>query len=165
MRESIGATWIFSICLTFIILFTAYLAISVNYAKAFRIKNHIVSTIEENEGYSGDLEQSISTYLISQGYSASGTCPETIEVDGTNTLALRTDWDRVACINGKADGRCGVCIYQMPVTTGNDDICAGRSYYKVIAFFKFDLPVVNFITTFKVSGDSRYIYDFASSNC
>ena len=36
MRESIGATWIFTICLTFIILMTAYLAISVNYAKAFK---------------------------------------------------------------------------------------------------------------------------------
>ena len=161
MSESIGATWIFSICLTFIILFTAYLAISVNYAKAFRIKSHIVSVIEENEGYSGDIEAGIQNYLIAQGYSASGTCPRTIASSDGNA----TDWQQVACIDQRTDGRCGVCVYHMPVTTGNDDICAGRSYYRVIAFFKFDLPVVNYFTTFRVSGESRYIYDFANSNC
>lgn len=149
MRESIGATWIFSICLTFIILFTAYLAISVNYAKAFKIKNHIVSTIEENEGYDGDLGGEVETYLTAQGYSAYGNCKD---YDG---------WENQDCIKRQSNGTCGVCVYKMNVQT-NDEISAGRSYYKVVAFFKFDLPVVNYITTFSISGETKYIYDYAN---
>lgn len=153
MRESIGAAWIFSICLTFIILFTAYLAISVNYAKAFRIKSHIISAIEEHEGYNdqSSLDQEIVNYLVSQGYTASGKCEE---LEG---------WGTPHCVDQKNNGTCGACIYHMDIDTGNDDICAKRSYYKVVTWFKFDLPIVNFLTTFKVSGDTRYIYDFANS--
>ena len=43
MRESIGGTWILSIVMTFLMLFTAYLAVSVNYAKAFRVKTDFSS--------------------------------------------------------------------------------------------------------------------------
>lgn len=149
MKEAYGATWIFAICLTFIILMTAYLAISVNYAKAFKIKSYIVSSIEENDGkgYTDNLGQEIETYLTAQGYGVKGTCPPL------------TSWNVRACLQQDSYGNCGVCIYENPVDTKNDDIEAGREYYKVVAFFKFDLPIVNFLTTFQVSGETRYVYD------
>ena len=161
MRESIGATWIFTICLTFIILMTAYLAISVNYAKAFKIKSYIVSEIEENEGYDGNLEQQIRNYLTAQGYTAYGTCDSTITVGGAST-----DWKRIATIDDAVptgSDQHNACIYTRTVQTGNDDIDAKRSYYRVVVFFKFDLPVVNFLTTFKVGGETGYIYDTSSN--
>ena len=37
MKEAIGATWLLGIVLTFIALFSGYLAFSINYSKAFRI--------------------------------------------------------------------------------------------------------------------------------
>ncbi len=157
MRESMGAAWIFTIVLTFIILMTAYLAISVNYAKAFKIKSHIVSEIEENEGYDGAIEQRVRKYLTAQGYTAYGTCDPTITVDGTPS-----DWRRIATIDDAVpvgSDKHNACIYSRIVDTGNDDIDATRSYYRVVVFFKFDLPVVNFLTTFKVSGETGYIYD------
>lgn len=155
MKESIGATWIFVICLTFIIIFTAYIAISVNYAKAFKIKSHLVSQIEENSGYDGNLAQELETYLTSQGYVAYGECPQYIEVDGHNT-----DWTRVDCIGHAPEGKCGACIYSSEVKTGNDDIEAKRKYYRAITFFQFDLPIVNvLIPSIRVSGDSQYIYN------
>lgn len=152
MRESIGATWIFSICMTFIVLFTAYLAISVNYTKAFRLKSHIVNVIEENGTYS---EEEIRTYLVAQGYSARGMCNAISDKNGGST-----DWVLNDCIDGRSDGTCAACIYRMDITTQNDDIDAGKSYYKVVAFFKFDLPIVNIILEpFKVSGDTKCIYE------
>ncbi len=162
MRESIGATWIFSICLTFIVIFTAYLAISVNYAKAFRIKNHIINMIEENEGYKDSSQQKISDYLVSQGYIARGECPKTIESeDGEDA-----DWEEPLCINSynATDGLCNACIYRLAVNNSNElNACA--SYYKVVTFFNFDLPVINVLTQFKVKGDSKLIYDFANPTC
>ncbi len=158
MKESIGATWIFSICLTFIILFTAYLAISVNYAKAFRLKSHIVSEVEENDGFDGDLAVELDTYLTSQGYSTYNDCEPSVTVAGE-----ATDWELQpsGCIGQRSDGKCKACIYKRIVHTGNDDIDAERAYYRAYTFFKFDLPVVNVVLPpFRIGGDSKYIYDY-----
>lgn len=160
MRESMGAAWIFSICLTFIILFTAYLAISVNYAKAFRIKNEITTMIEENEGYNAALESDIENYLTSQGYSAKGKCADIL--NDFDSGARAREWTDVKCIQPDLRGNCGACVYRADASSANDDVEAPKVYYKVIAFFKFDLPIVNYITTFQVSGDTQPIYEFAS---
>jgi hypothetical protein len=45
MREAIGGTWIFSIVIVFIVLFSSYLAISVNYSKAFKVKKVIYQVL------------------------------------------------------------------------------------------------------------------------
>lgn len=163
MKESIGATYIFAICMTFIVLFTGYLAISVNYSKAFRIKSEIVTEIEENKGYNG-IEEKVKTYLTSQGYSAYGDCPNTIKVTDADKISgpIDTGWSRVSCLNDAApNDKCNACIYKITVeyekNKGIDDICAKKEYYKVLTFFKFDIPIVNSLLTFQVSGDSKYI--------
>ena len=160
MRESVGAAGIFSICLTFIILFTAYLAISVNYAKAFRIKSNIVSMIEENEGYNGNLEERIINYLVSEGYTASGTCAPFISANN----GYYDGWDLVSEIKiyNNVSSNSNACVYRRTASS-NDDIANCNSYYKVIAFFKLDLPVINYFSAFKVGGETKMIHDFTVS--
>ena len=51
MREAIGGTWLTGLVITFIVLFSGFLAYSINYTKAFRVKNEIINIIEKNEGY------------------------------------------------------------------------------------------------------------------
>ena len=161
MRESIGAAWIFSICLTFIILFTAYLAISVNYAKAFRIKSNIVSMIEENEGYTGGLEDRIINYLVSEGYTASGTCEPYI---GANN-GYYDGWELIKEIKmyDNSTSKSNACIYRRTANS-SDDIANCNSYYKVIAFFKFNVPIISYFSAFKVGGETKMIHDF-TTNC
>ena len=48
MRESIGGAWLVGIVITFVVLFTSYLALSVNYSKAFKVKNEIISLIAKS---------------------------------------------------------------------------------------------------------------------
>lgn len=161
MKESIGATWIFAICLTFIILFTAYIALSVNYSKSFRIKSHIVSEIEENLGFDAELRNNISTYLISQGYSTYGKCDRTITSENGK---VSTDWKLLndGEINRiDSTGESMACIYKMTVNTGNDEIeIENRSYYRVTVFFNFDLPIVNvLLPNIKISGETQYIFE------
>lgn len=159
MRDATGATMVFSICLTFTIMMTAYLAISVNYAKAFRIKNYIVSKIEENEGYTGALEMNLEDYFENQGYLARGRCANAITVPGYDD-----GWTLSACVGRDATGLCGACIYRLESSTGGaSGLCANRAKYRVLSFFKFDVPVAGALFTFQVGGESRYIYDFANS--
>lgn len=162
MRASVGSMWIFSICLTFIILFTAYLAISVNYAKAFRIKNNIIDKIEENEGYTVSLQKSIDDYLTNQGYNAYGVCDPYVSADGK-----KDDWVLEECLKyGEVPtNMCSVCLYRSVADNQKDPVIkANRSYYRVVTFFNFDLPVIRgALPSFQVAGQSRYIYDFANA--
>ena len=41
MREAIAGTWLFGIVITFIVMFTSFLAYSISYTKAFNLKNEI----------------------------------------------------------------------------------------------------------------------------
>lgn len=167
MRDSVGATWVFSICLAFIILFTCYLAITINYAKAFRIKSHIVTLVEEYEGYpeSGvnheKLVGDIDNYLYSQGYDATGTCEPYIAIAEKEN----EQWDLLD-EEGLLDGlsnRHRYCIYKR-VSRNTEKIC-DEKYYKVIVFFKFDLPLIGYLTSFRASGETRLLYDFANGGC
>lgn len=161
MRDSIGATWIFSICLTFIVLFTAYLAISVNYAKAFKIKNRVISMIEEHEGYNSSMNEDIISYLVDQGYTAKGVCTSELITDASSTSGRY--WELQSCIkyDGDTTSRCNACVYRMNTHSDIDEVGTGQAYYKVLTFFRFDLPVIGNMLTFQVSGESNMIYDFA----
>lgn len=158
MRESVGATQIFSICLTFIILFTAYLAISVNYAKAFRTKSHIITMIEENEGYSDEVGERITNYLINQGYTASGDCAQMDVVRVETGETETTEYELIEpCIRfNPADTRCNACIYRRTInSSSNTAICNSVSYYKVVTFFRFDIPIISTFMNFAVRGESK----------
>lgn len=49
MRDAFGGVFMIRLFLVFIVIYVAFTAISLNYAKAFRIKNSIISFLEENE--------------------------------------------------------------------------------------------------------------------
>lgn len=51
MRDAFGGIFMIRLLLIFIVIYVAFTAISLNYAKAFRIKNKVISFIEENEIY------------------------------------------------------------------------------------------------------------------
>ena len=49
MRDAFGGEFMIRLFLVFIVVYVAFTAVSLNYAKAFRIKNKVISFIEENE--------------------------------------------------------------------------------------------------------------------
>lgn len=135
MREAIGGTWIFGIVVTFIVLFSSYLAISVNYSKAFHVKNEIVSIIEKYEGFNSSTQGAVESYAAGYGYGVRGSCG-----------------NRGQGFDGK-DGRYKYCI---SCTSTNDSL--KKSYYTVTVFFKLDLPVIGNIFTFPVTGTTKSIH-------
>ena len=75
MREAIGGTWLFGLVITFIVFFASFLAISINYAKAFNVKNNVVDLISKYEGNNCNARKTISNYLKYTGYLVTGVCP------------------------------------------------------------------------------------------
>lgn len=128
MKESIGATWILGLVMTFMVLFIAVLSASVNYNKAFRIKNHIIKMIEKEEGLNYDgtnpghvtcgqgsteeyckLQGEIKSFLASQGYSGHGKLKE-------EQLLTCNETNPENCEATSFDKVCYLSMYDMGLT-------------------------------------------------
>lgn len=57
------------IFLVVIVFFVAFLAISVSYARAFRVKNGVIDILEQYEGYTDKAQEKIDNYIKKMGYS------------------------------------------------------------------------------------------------
>ena len=68
MKEAIGGALTIQIILIFLILVNGYLAMTVNYTKAFRVKNGIISIIERNEGITEQAGKDIAIIMRNSGY-------------------------------------------------------------------------------------------------
>ena len=161
MREAIGGTWIFSIVIVFIVLFTSFLALSVNYSKAFKVKNGIVNIIEKREGISDATVDEISDYLNNVGYLVYSSCPDYVasqsnesahgfEASNTNSRKFKYCIAKTEDTNGYLDA------YLTPWKNTNGNI--KKTYYKVTVFFRVDLPIMGEIFTFPVTGETKPIY-------
>jgi len=147
MREAIGGTWLLGFVVLFIVLFSAYLAVSINYTKAFRVKNQIINIIEENEGFTksrGDVagkpldqlqnsnktEDKIYHYLKEIGYATTN-----IEDDRCENGSMQTG---------------GYCVERVCTRQG--------SYYKVTSFIKIELPLIWQSFVIPVKGETKVLY-------
>ena len=66
MKEAIGGTWIFIIVITLIMFFTAFVSLSTNYTRTYKIKDKIVSIIASKKGVSKSTIQAINKELREQ---------------------------------------------------------------------------------------------------
>ncbi len=154
MREAIGGAWLFGLVITFIVFFASFLAISVNFSRAFNMKNEVVDMIEKYEGNNCKARKSIVNSLRQNSYLIYGTCP-TNEKVGDNTLTyIGYDAEGKKVENGK---RALYCIASNLVDT-TDKGGLKKTYYKVVIFFKIDLPMMGNLTTFRVKGETASIY-------
>ena len=78
MKESMSATWEFQIIIIFILIFVAYLTVSVSYYKVFKAKNDIVSIIGRN-GYRNRIKAQNTQLMIDK--------PLIVMVDGGSASA------------------------------------------------------------------------------
>ena len=142
MRESIGGAWILGIVMTFIVMFASFLAISINYSKAFKVKNNIVDLIEKNEGMSERTAEDIYQYLQTQGYILKDECDSGYV--GFDMTSKATDQNKSL-----------YCVKRNKITS---ETGLEKSYYSVEVFFRLDLPIVGDLMTFSVSGETMSIY-------
>lgn len=163
MKDAIGGTWLFQIVILFILLFTAYLCLSINKSKAYSIKDDIVNIIERHDG-SLDLSHSatgetaetikeITERLTEASYRTNGKCQE-------GWYGFTRDGES-ASGNGK---NALYCIKKVVVRNGVQDELPEMYYFRIEVFYQLDLPVVNVVTSFKLHGDTRLFYRSVSNS-
>ena len=153
MRDAFGGITNLAIIVVFLTLVSGYLAFNVNYTKAFRVKNKIISTIEQYEGeckieQSNECHKVIQSYMNSLGYNA----PHLNLTDEENGAK----WD---C--GENAGYCIKKINITPTSTNGTQDIKERAYFKVVTQINIDIPIINKILPglkiFQVSGDTKPI--------
>lgn len=146
MRQSIGATWILQLVIIFMLIFVAFLALSVNYTKAFKIKNEMVSIIEKYEGVSSHEKGSIAlinNYLRYYNYQTTGRCE-----DGYYGVQ---DLNSTAISPVSSNNKYYYCVKKTKSSTATFE---NRATYEVVTFFKFNLPFIGDLFTFRVTGNT-----------
>ena len=143
MREAIGGTWLFGLVITFIVFFASFLAVSINYSKAFNVKNNIVDLIGKYEGNNCKSRKKIGEYLSDVGYLVIGTCP-----DDYYAYDLQGNY-----LSGTKRG-----YYCVKSEDTSDNTVVDKKYYRVVTFFKLDLPMVGDLTTFRIKGETESVY-------
>ncbi len=147
MRDAIGQVFVLQVILAFVILINGYMAYSVNYTRAFRVKNQIVDIIEQYEGpYNQEGLDKINSYINQMTY----------EVPGRIIQAFEDDY------GGSASCQNGWCYIPHEVTIAGGDGNMTGYYYSVVTFVNIDIPVVNNIiglgNFLRIYGETRTIY-------
>lgn len=160
MREAIGATWLFGIVITFIALFSGYLAFSVNYSKAFKVKDGIVERLQKHNGLNKNSVNDITDFLSNIGYNSSGRCDTNNNIQkGIPYIGITETGEAKKQPNteGSTDAtKYNYCIQKVSTNGATGQLSSG--YYKVVVFFSLSVPVINLGTNFSVSGETSNIY-------
>lgn len=152
MREAIGGTWLLGLVLTFIVFFASFLAISINFSKAFNVKNNIVDLIGKYEGNNCNARKKIGSYLQEAGYLVPGKCPDNEVYNGKQIEYIGFDRNGNQTTSTKAY----YCISKETIDQ-SDSVILEKKFYRVIVFFKIDLPLVGNVTTFRIRGETESI--------
>lgn len=166
MREAIGGAWLLGIAVTIIALFTAYLAFSVNYAKAFKVKDGIIEKIEKYEGFSGSSTTpgtpiyEIDMFLKKIAYNNQAQCSSVVDI--TNKAGSRwvgVNGSTISPVNSgptSSTQKYNYCVERVTkLGMGGDYTTA---YYKVTVFYGLSLGFVDLNSIFNLTGETKTIY-------
>ena len=156
MRASYGGVWLYGLVITFVLFFVAFLSITSNYSRAFRLKNEIIDFIEREEGMTntmasatkpgGGAIQLINNYLIQYGYAGRGRCDE--GWFGMADLSYSNAEGPIESGNNK------IYYYCFKKTSGFESTNMNKAYYEINVFFNLDIPVLGDLLNLKVTGTS-----------
>lgn len=179
MKEAIGGTWLFQLVIFFVLLFVGFVCLSINYTRAFDVKDKIINEVERNGGFKESenftddyVLNTISEYMKKVGYRSVGPC---------SSDEFDVGCDRNGkCVKPNKSTKYSYCLKEIKYDNSADDkelqgIGKGLygdhqvkneffylSYYRVRVFYTLDLPIMNQFFTFNINGDTKTLYRIAN---
>ena len=143
MREAFGGAFTIKLMLIFLAIYIAFIAVALNYAKAFRVKNKIIDIIEQNEGIDsyidtkeGSVIGDINSYLNTVSYYVN-----LANIKNNNTENINC-YDRGYCIEETT----------APVTDG-----IKSKYFKVTTYININFAFFKLNFNIPITGETRKI--------
>lgn len=181
MKSNIASVWLVGLVVTFIMIFSAYIIITVDYSATFKMKNEVLNIIEKNKGLTissgssinsvvksgttvigkiGSL-RTINAYLQGSSYKAKGPCGKDKSSDkwvGIKSLDYETSSaSSLIDYNPSTNNVYYYCVARF--STGRSKREAYHSvYYQVQLFYKFEIPVLRELLPVRVDGTTDEVY-------
>lgn len=186
MRESIGGTWLLSIVITFIALFSAFLSYAISYTKAFNMKSEILNMIERAEGWTQspnsanltnmkteDLEQDGSVeaqaFLKVKGLGYNYQAAQEVDcstVDGHTSKSMQIGG---YCLTKYCPNKVETVNNETGTSTTDPGTTSSKTYYKVTTFIAIKIPVINYVAKIPITGETRTLFhdqgDISPEDC
>ena len=159
MRDSIAGAWLYSIVLVFIVLLVGFIAISINYNKAYKLKTTVVNLIEQNQGINARTLKLIDGYLDNNGYVNGKRC-RNLYKDGQKYMGINNGVSTGVLTKGNGDTNVAsqqVCVTREEYISTISGATNIEYYYDVYMFFSFSLPIFGDIFRFNVVGTTNPI--------
>ena len=191
MKEAIGGTWLFGIVIFFIVLFATIVSVSLNWSRAYKLKDEMINEIEKHHGLTQEAKDAIDSYIGDIGYKSTGSCNKVNErnAGGVQVVSFSTGSDlnnmyRGARGDNYCVGRSDVVTREEKQFDGNSRLsyCAtveqssdsgstvrsighpSSSYYYVLVFFKIDMPIIGSIFGFDITGETSTIFNISADD-
>ncbi len=183
MKASVSTVWFIGLVVTFLLVFSAYIIITVDYSKTFKLKNEVLTIVEKNKGmtlYSGGETKSvpstvasgevlthigavktINAFLKASGYDAKGGCnipAGTTYIYGVTDLKYGKNetWDQMG-EPADPDKQYYYCFAKYPTGRASKE-AYDSIYYRVELFYRFEIPVLREFIPVRVDGITDEIY-------
>lgn len=139
MRDAFGGVFMIQLFLVFIFIYVGFTAISLNYAKAFKVKNKVIDFIETNE------IQDFDKYL-SEGSGENQSKFEQILSSASYVVSC----DNIVMSNTSVVNKNRACFKGVTVEKidSPNDISNKYVYYRVTTAVNWDLGVLNLLLSF-----------------
>ena len=145
MREAVGNSLVMGMVASIIGVIMIFFVGSISYSKAYKVKNKIINIIEENNGWDDSLNDEINVYLKEVGYQV-GAGAGNKECDESK---IKPGGKIVYCKN--ITNGYNYCV----IRYGSTDESNKDTYYKVITYMHFELPVIGSALKFPVKGETK----------
>ena len=161
MRESLGGSMLLNLVIIFAGLVIIFFVSILSYSKAYRVKNRIIEIIEKYGTYEkidangiNIITKELNADLSAAGYETS--LPKKCNAI-RNRLVDEKYGETLSSNLNKTNGY-DYCVFEMK----NSENSTGK-YYVVVAFIRFEVPIIGDLLTFPVYGETKILgktYDY-----
>ena len=163
MKEAIGGISIFEIVFVFILLFTGIMCLTINFSRAYGVKDELLNIIQRDNTIHGELGdetiQAIANHLQKAGHMITGRCPDSYE--GYDRSGNKSS-NAVFCIKTTSLGNTFDLDAEEKCSSGICEAVAegdiGMLYYNIVLFYQLDIPLLNTALNLKLRGSTKVMF-------
>lgn len=150
MREAIGGSLLLNLVIIFASIIILFFISILSYSKAYRVKNRIIEITEKYGVYDGQVANEIGSDLSAAGYDVSS--PNRCDNIRTRLVSEKYPDDKLSEKNLNNYGY-NYCVFEVSDNSINED----GHYYVVVAFVKFEFPIIGDMLTIPVYSETKML--------
>lgn len=149
MKESIAQAFILNLILFFFVILVLLLFGSINYSKAYKVKNRIITIIEKYGEFSDNAKEEVAANMVQAGYQTTtdnnSKCSKFANADPNDNGIVYPVGDDAKVRHYD------YCVIEHDSSVGK--------YYQVVVYMKFEIPVIGGFLEFPVKGETKALYN------